>query len=773
MEDHRLEELEYALKSINWDIIGLCEVRRSGEEIREYNEYIFYYNGETQGIILNFKGISDRIVVLNMQLAAFKQPISIIQTYAPTEQDTIIVKEKFYKKLAGVLQGINKNVIVMGDFNAKTGSKSNKDEFVLGKYSSGERNDNGQRLIDFCFTFNLKIMNSFFKKGKMRKWTWISPNGKHMNEIDFILSREKQIFRDVSVVNIFNFNTDHRMVRGIIKCKKRNSRKHILSNKNIGTSFPLSKTNLDELNKTLLEIKTHRTLQEKYDFLEKAMKEVNRLRTKIEKRDKLGEETKKLMEERKKLLENRKDNFQNIANISKKIQISIRRHRKEERLNILKNKNILIREKRFELEEEIPCILEAEVVKAIQTQKSGKAPGDDKISNELLKDTITTIVKPLTYLFNEILFTEQIPTQWTKSTIILLPKKGDKTNINNYRPICLTSNIYKVFSKVILGRITKQLDANQPKEQIQLERVGDEFTIERGVRQGDPLSPKIFTAVLENIFRNIEWEHFGINVNGTNLNHLRFADDIVLFADTPEMLQTMIYQLDQESRKAGLSMNPIKTKLMTNAIKHNIELRQEPIEYVDEYVYLGQIISTKDQYSKEMDRRISNTWKRYWSLKEIFKNETIPMTVKSKLYNICILPCLTYGCQTWPATYKNNEKLVSCQRHMERSMLDIKLRDRWTIAKIRSKTKVSDISKTIKKLKWNWIGHIMRTNKEKWTKNIMEWYPRNGKRQRGRPIKRWDDDLPKGWRRLARERKVWEQLGEAYVEGQPDKRTGY
>ncbi|GBP78292.1 hypothetical protein EVAR_57138_1 [Eumeta japonica] len=47
--DYRLEELEEAITPIKWDVIGLCEVRRSGEEIREYSEYIFYFYGKTQG----------------------------------------------------------------------------------------------------------------------------------------------------------------------------------------------------------------------------------------------------------------------------------------------------------------------------------------------------------------------------------------------------------------------------------------------------------------------------------------------------------------------------------------------------------------------------------------------------------------------------------------------------------------------------------------------------------------------------------------------------
>lgn len=71
----------------------------------------------------------------------------------------------------------------------------------------------------------------------------------------------------------------------------------------------------------------------------------------------------------------------------------------------------------------------------------------------------------LTDLFNEILETETIPKDWTKSTTVLLHKKGSKEEIGNYRPISLMSNIYKVFSKVILSRITTTLDENQPREQ--------------------------------------------------------------------------------------------------------------------------------------------------------------------------------------------------------------------------------------------------------------------------------------------------------------------
>ncbi|GBP59855.1 hypothetical protein EVAR_40239_1 [Eumeta japonica] len=73
-------------------------------------------------------------------------------------------------------------------------------------------------------------------------------------------------------------------------------------------------------------------------------------------------------------------------------------------------------------------------------------------------------------------------------------------------------------------------------------------------------------------------------------------------------------------------------------------------------------------------------------------------------------------------------------------------------------------------IKWRWTGHMSRENIEKWSRLVTEWYPRDGKRSRGRPNKRWEDDLRKiagpVWSRLARDRDKWKSLEEAFVDRQ-------
>ena len=118
-----------------------------------------------------------------------------------------------------------------------------------------------------------------------------------------------------------------------------------------------------------------------------------------------------------------------------------------------------------------------------------------------------------------------------------------------------------------------------------------QIPIKRGVRQGDPLSPKLFNAALQEIFKNLNWDT-GLNIEGGILNHLSFADDNVLIGNTAEEVETKLEDLNRKSNETGLKINMSKTKVMTNQNDDPriIQINGEEVERVNEYVYLGQVL---------------------------------------------------------------------------------------------------------------------------------------------------------------------------------------
>ena len=97
---------------------------------------------------------------------------------------------------------------------------------------------------------------------------------------------------------------------------------------------------------------------------------------------------------------------------------------------------------------------------SISKIRINKAPGLDKITNEMLKHTHTDIVPFLTKLFQHIFENKLFPTEWTKSVIVPIHKKGDLNNCSNYRPISLTSLLSKIYTFILNKRLTVFVETN-------------------------------------------------------------------------------------------------------------------------------------------------------------------------------------------------------------------------------------------------------------------------------------------------------------------------
>ena len=56
---------------------------------------------------------------------------------------------------------------------------------VTGKFGTGEQNEAGQRLTEFCQENAQVIANTLFDQHRRRLYTWTSPDGRHQNQIDY------------------------------------------------------------------------------------------------------------------------------------------------------------------------------------------------------------------------------------------------------------------------------------------------------------------------------------------------------------------------------------------------------------------------------------------------------------------------------------------------------------------------------------------------------------------------------------------------------------
>nr|CDJ97522.1 RNA-directed DNA polymerase (reverse transcriptase) domain containing protein [Haemonchus contortus] len=134
--------------------------------------------------------------------------------------------------------------------------------------------------------------------------------------------------------------------------------------------------------------------------------------------------------------------------------------------------------------------------------------------------------------------------------------------------------------------------------------------VKRGGQQGDTISPKLFSAALENIMSHLEWENLGVVVDGCHIHHLRLADDIVLITSHIEQTKGMLAEFDNACEKIDLRINSTKTMLMKNGLVPDVPfmLNGTNISECSSYVYLGREVNMMNDLAPELSRRNRAAW---------------------------------------------------------------------------------------------------------------------------------------------------------------------
>lgn len=905
----KIEECVDIMMQRKLDIFGLSETKRrdQGTEELRGGHHLIWSGGEScrNGVALIVSShikekitevfyISDRLLKINVKLSQKHEVVSILQCYAPQSGCSMNDKTEFESLLEDHIK--ERNTIVMGDMNAQVGKERNGFDNIIGPWSYGNRNDEGENLLDFCLRNEMIVGNTWFRKRESHKVTRYSWDGRFKTMIDLIMVTEsmKKWLLDVKVIPSVAMGGDHRLVVGTIIIKhpqkvtliqERNIKSWKLKDKIIAEQFrnliqenipneestsvedewKLFKTNLlTAAEKVCGKTNGRKKLKETPWWNEetrKATSKKNRayrrhFNERTDETQRLYREAKKeaqkvINREKKRWYEEWEKTLQEDVDGNKKLLYGMmrnkRRDKEEQKYLIDSGGNLVTEEQQIKemwktyfdqllnvrpdpelnnetFEKENPDRQTEEqdltwndIETACKFIKTGKSPGPDKITGEMLKGAGIIGIHLLYRLFKKCWNEKVIPEEWKEGIIVPLYKKGDRRVCSNYRGITLTSQVGKLYERVMELKIRSHIEVNLKEEQygfrrgrstvdlifsikqlmekyyeygkelwmsfldikkafdavlrekvwqsmrnigISEEIVGriveiyertkskvktkmgmtESFTIDSGLRQGGVLSPLLFITVMNEIQERVEQQ-----LGERKMKLMLFADDICIWGENKEEVQEQINQWTEIAKEYGLHFSAEKSEVVVLMQKQDngcVTMYGEPLKKVEQFKYLGSMISNDGTSGKELNRRIQLGSGFYNIVKDLIWNPHVPIKCKKTIYQTYFVPIITYGAETWVMKAREESRLQAAEMRFLRSMIGKTRRDRVRNVDVRKRIDVERLQERAERTRLKWYGHVRRMDENRLPKKYFQMNI-EGTRKQGRPRLRWNDQINK------------------------------
>ena len=440
------------------------------------------------------------------------------------------------------------------------------------------------------------------------------------------------------------------------------------------------------------------------------------------------------------------------------------------------------------------CIYPLRIKRYLLDSARRKSPGIDGITNEWLrsliaeddkpeleKDTedrneVTPGLKVLTAVLDEAWQNALVYEEWNSATVVPVPKKGDLTDLNNFRGIALMSNLVKIINGRLAEDITRLVHKHRLLDNAQAgfinreeavaqasclyeicemrrlknketflcfidltkayDRVSHEALMiklelfgihgkalkwikalykdpkiccrdgeggqselqpyKRGVRQGDPLSPILFDIFIDDLL-SAELHNEGVTIwrkrpiadgwaierEKVKMGALLFADDIVLMAKSEEKLRNLCERVSKWCDTWGMEVNASKCGVMkiqksrpsnddgledNNQHKLRVQLQGQQVPNVDEYTYLGVVITPDLSEEKMIKHRLRVTKQKIREYSKLIKSPMVSLEAKAMCLKSIIIPTLVYGGEIWG---KLNRTLSKAERTIAEAMKSV------------------------------------------------------------------------------------------------------
>ena len=382
----------------------------------------------------------------------------------------------------------------------------------------------------------------------------------------------------------------------------------------------------------------------------------------------------------------------------------------------------------------------------------------------MIKASLESLMPVYIKLFNLILQSGKMPDIWCQGLITPIYKSGDKSDPTNYRGICVSSCLGKMFSSILNQRLYLYFEENKILHNSQIgflpeNRTADHvftlrtlidkyvhyhkekvyacfvdfrkafdsvwheglfykllkinigghfynliktlycsstcsiriaenktrsFSYSRGVRQGCILSPLLFNLYINNLpylFEDTMSDPF-VLPNGTKINSLLYADDLIILSRSKIGLQNCLNALSSYCETWMLKINPKKTKIMIfqkrprKSVDTNFKIGTETIQIVQEYTYLGTRLTPTGNFTLAQEHLKEKALHAFSSIRKHTLLHRLNPNTASQIFDTIIFPILSYNCEVWGMYTKQDFKkwdnsaiekihLKFCKRYLE------------------------------------------------------------------------------------------------------------
>ena len=199
----------------------------------------------------------------------------------------------------------------------------------------------------------------------------------------------------------------------------------------------------------------------------------------------------------------------------------------------------------------------------------------------------------------------------------------------------------------------------------------------------------------------------GIKVGGRRIKAIRFADDQAILSSSNKGLQILMNRLDEVSKDYGMRINVKKTKIMKISKyggNMKIVINGTELEQVDEYVYLGSLITQDAKCHWEIRRRTAMGKEAFMQRKELLRGN-LNINLKKRMVKTLIWPVVLYASETWTIRKEDRKKIEAFEMWVWRRLKKVSWKEKITNEAIlemveERKSLINTITKSTTELDW-------------------------------------------------------------------------